>query len=79
MQYEIRGEPLPVVICRLDAGEKMVTEGGGMSWMSPLSGLIRPLTILRIVVLPQPEEPMIVMNSPFSRVRLKSFRTTFEP
>ena len=35
MQYEIRGEPLPVVICRLDAGEKMVTEGGGMSWMSP--------------------------------------------
>lgn len=35
MQYEIRGETLPVVICRLDAGEKMVTEGGGMSWMSP--------------------------------------------
>ena len=31
MQYEIRGETLPVVICRLDAGEKMVTEGGGMS------------------------------------------------
>ena len=35
MRYEIKGETLPVVICQLDAGEKMVTEGGGMAWMSP--------------------------------------------
>ncbi len=35
MQYEILGESLPVVICRLEAGEAMMTEGGSMSWMSP--------------------------------------------
>lgn len=35
MKYEIKGEPLPVVICHLEAGEKMITEGGAMSWMSP--------------------------------------------
>ena len=35
MQYEIKGETLPVVICRLEGGEKMITEGGAMSWMSP--------------------------------------------
>lgn len=35
MKYEIKGETLPVVICHLEAGEKMITEGGAMSWMSP--------------------------------------------
>lgn len=35
MRYEIKGETLPVVICYLESGEKMITEGGGMSWMSP--------------------------------------------
>lgn len=35
MQYKIQGEPLPVVICTLEAGEKMITEKGSMSWMSP--------------------------------------------
>lgn len=35
MQYEIKGETLPVVICKLEAGETMITEGGGMAWMSP--------------------------------------------
>lgn len=34
MQYEIKGAPMPVVICTLDKGEQMKTEGGGMSWMS---------------------------------------------
>lgn len=34
MQYEIKGGNLPVVVCSLAAGEKMVTESGGMSWMS---------------------------------------------
>lgn len=35
MQYKIVGETLPVVICQLEAGERMITEGGAMSWMSP--------------------------------------------
>lgn len=35
MRYEIKGETLPVVICYLSDGEKMITEGGAMSWMSP--------------------------------------------
>ena len=35
MKYEIKGETLPVVICHLEQGEKMITEGGGMAWMSP--------------------------------------------
>ena len=35
MQYQIKGEALPVVICHLEAGEKMITEKGSMSWMSP--------------------------------------------
>lgn len=35
MQYKIEGETLPVVVCELAAGEKMVTEGGSMAWMSP--------------------------------------------
>ncbi|MBE6071758.1 MAG: TIGR00266 family protein [Clostridium butyricum] len=35
MQYKIQGEPLPVVTCTLEAGERMITEKGSMSWMSP--------------------------------------------
>lgn len=35
MKYEIKGETLPIVICELKAGEKIITEGGGMAWMSP--------------------------------------------
>ncbi len=35
MKYEIKGGTLPVVICQLEEGETMITEGGGMSWMSP--------------------------------------------
>ena len=35
MRYQIQGETLPVLICELEAGEKMITEGGAMSWMSP--------------------------------------------
>lgn len=34
MKYRIVGEPLPVVICDVDAGETLFTESGGMSWMS---------------------------------------------
>ena len=35
MNYSIEGEPLPVVICNLEANETMITEKGAMSWMSP--------------------------------------------
>ncbi|HIZ64552.1 MAG TPA: TIGR00266 family protein [Candidatus Blautia pullicola] len=35
MKYTIQGDTLPVVICELDAEEKMITEKGSMSWMSP--------------------------------------------
>lgn len=35
MRYEIKGAPFPTVICYMENGEQIVTEGGGMSWMSP--------------------------------------------
>ena len=35
MRYEIKGENLPVVICNLEQNEQMITERGGMAWMSP--------------------------------------------
>jgi len=35
MQYEIKGGSFPVVICQLASGEKMITESGSMTWMSP--------------------------------------------
>ena len=35
MKYEIKGEPMPVVVCELDNGEAMLSESGAMSWMSP--------------------------------------------
>ncbi|MBO6231922.1 MAG: TIGR00266 family protein [Ruminiclostridium sp.] len=35
MQYEIKGTPLPVVIMSLENGEKIKTDQGAMSWMSP--------------------------------------------
>lgn len=35
MKYEIKGTPLPVVIMTLEAGEKIKTDKGAMSWMSP--------------------------------------------
>ena len=35
MQYKIQGEPMPVVICQLEANESMITEKGSMVWMSP--------------------------------------------
>ena len=35
MKYQIKGEPTPVVICEVAAGESMITEKGSMVWMSP--------------------------------------------
>lgn len=34
IEYEIKGESLPVVICYPQAGETLCTERGAMSWMS---------------------------------------------
>lgn len=34
MKFEITGTPFPVVECRLERGEEMITEGGSMVWMS---------------------------------------------
>lgn len=35
MNYEIKGGEFPALICTLEPNETMITEGGGMSWMSP--------------------------------------------
>ena len=35
MRYEIKGEPMPVVICSMENGETIKCESGAMSWMSP--------------------------------------------
>ena len=35
MRYEIKGEPLPVLIVYLDAEESIVCQKGAMSWMTP--------------------------------------------
>ena len=35
MRYTIHGDNMPVVICDLESGERMISEGGSMSWMSP--------------------------------------------
>ena len=35
MRYEIKGEPMPVVICSMESGESIKCESGGMDWMSP--------------------------------------------
>lgn len=35
MRYEIKGGVFPIVVCYLEAGEKMITEKGSMVWQSP--------------------------------------------
>ena len=35
MQYEVKNAPLPVLICRLEAGEAVECQKGAMSWMTP--------------------------------------------
>lgn len=35
MNYQIYGEPMPVVICNLNPEETLISEAGAMSWMSP--------------------------------------------
>lgn len=35
MKYNIQGGSFPVLICELAQNETMISQGGGMSWMSP--------------------------------------------
>ncbi len=35
MNYTIKGEPMPVVICELENGETMITEAGAIAGMLP--------------------------------------------
>lgn len=35
MKYEVKGEPLPVVICSMESGEQIVSQSGAMVWMTP--------------------------------------------
>ncbi|MEZ4812293.1 MAG: AIM24 family protein [Caldisericia bacterium] len=35
MEFEVLGGQLPVVVCKMTEGEKMMSESGGMSWMTP--------------------------------------------
>ena len=35
MQYELKEGAFPVVVCRLNSGESMITEKGSMVWMTP--------------------------------------------
>ena len=35
MEYEIKGVPLPVVICYLKKGDVMLSDSGAMAWMDP--------------------------------------------
>lgn len=35
MDYQVKGSPFSVLICKLDAGETIECQRGGMSWMSP--------------------------------------------
>ena len=35
MQYEIQGGAYPIVVCRLQSGEQMITEKGSMVYMTP--------------------------------------------
>ncbi|MEL3908856.1 MAG: TIGR00266 family protein [Treponemataceae bacterium] len=34
MQYEIEGDSLPVLICKPEIGESLITQSGAMSWMT---------------------------------------------
>ena len=35
MQFEVKNAPLPVLICKLEAGESVECQKGAMSWMTP--------------------------------------------
>ena len=35
MKYQIKGAPMPAVICQVENGESVICESGAMSWMTP--------------------------------------------
>lgn len=35
MNYKVQGDGMPVVVCELEDGEKLISEMGAMSWMTP--------------------------------------------
>lgn len=39
MEFEILGGQLPYVVCKMQAGEKMVSESGGLHWKTPGVGM----------------------------------------
>ncbi|NTU61160.1 MAG: TIGR00266 family protein [Caldiserica bacterium] len=39
MEFEILGGQLPYVVCKMKAGEKMVSESGGLHWKTPGIGM----------------------------------------
>ena len=41
MEYEIVGDTLPVVICHLNKGEKMISDSGAMAWMDPCMKMVK--------------------------------------
>ena len=47
MEYEIKGVPLPVVICYLKKGDVMLSDSGAMAWMDPCLSLIHILTLTK--------------------------------
>ncbi|MCI7351966.1 MAG: AIM24 family protein [Ruminococcus sp.] len=34
MQFEVKNAPLPVLICKMEAGESVECQKGAMSWMT---------------------------------------------
>ena len=47
--------------------------------ISPFVGVSKPANIIRVVVLPEPEGPSIVTNSPFAISKFKFFTTRTSP
>jgi len=72
---------LPVIISGFRNMVVRLQSASGPPFMntSPRAGVTSPFTILRSVVFPQPEGPMMVRNSPFSTVRETSCKTSLPP
>ncbi len=47
--------------------------------LCPFVGVSNPANIIKQVVLPDPDGPSIVKNSPLGKARFKSFTTRFSP
>ncbi|MNJ55963.1 hypothetical protein D3C77_514880 [compost metagenome] len=49
------------------------------NWISPAVGVSKPASIIRLVVLPEPEGPSKVRNSPLRISRLRSLTISDSP